>query len=41
MLNGREDGVEEHKNDDKPIKRLRLDGTTYPKPESFFDSPEL
>lgn len=41
MFNGHADGVEEHKDDDEPIKVLRLDGIAYPEPESLFGSPEL
>lgn len=41
MFDGYADGVEEHKDDDEPVKLLRLDGIAYPEPESLFGPPEL
>lgn len=41
MFDGYADGVEEHKDNDEPVKLLRLDGTAYPEPESLFGPPEL
>lgn len=40
MLDGNTNGIEEHKNDDKPVEPLGFHCVPNPKSEPFFGQPE-